>query len=172
MRKLFLALAAILLLAVVAAPSATAVGTLAGTAISNQAYVDYKDANGNAMTRVYSNTVTTTVTQVAGVDTSPATGATNGIPGTDVPHAVTVCNIGNGSDTISLAAVSDKGWTVRIYKDDDGDGIWDPTELTLVTSTGVLAADTCIQCNSGRDRSRRSCRWNHCHDDADRHFDI
>jgi uncharacterized repeat protein (TIGR01451 family) len=120
-----------------------AVGTLAGTAISNQAYVDYKDANGNAMTRVYSNTVTTTVTQVAGVDTSPATGATNGIPGTDVPHAVTVCNIGNGPDAISLAAVSDKGWTVRIYKDDDGDGIWDPTELTLVTSTGVLAADTC-----------------------------
>ena len=37
---------------------AWAAGTLAGTTISNQAYVDYKDANGNAMPRVFSNTVT------------------------------------------------------------------------------------------------------------------
>jgi len=57
MRKLFFTLTVLLLLTVIAAPPAMAVGTLAGTAISNQAYADYKDANGNAMTRVYSNTV-------------------------------------------------------------------------------------------------------------------
>ena len=69
MRKIFLTFAVLLLTAVVAAPEAMASGTLAGTAISNQAYADYKDANGNAMTRVYSNTVTTTVSRVAGVVT-------------------------------------------------------------------------------------------------------
>ncbi|MBN1663727.1 MAG: DUF11 domain-containing protein [Deltaproteobacteria bacterium] len=144
MRKIFLPLAVLLLLAVVAAPPARAEGTLAGTAISNQAYADYKDANGNAMTRVYSNTVTVTVSQVAGVSTTPETASHNGIAGTNAAFPVTVCNTGNGNDTITLTAATTLG-TVTIYKDDNGDGIWQPTELTVVTNTGVLAADACFK---------------------------
>jgi len=129
-----------LLLAVIAAPPAQAAGTLAGTSISNQAYADYKDANGNAMTRVYSNTVTVTVTQVASVTTTPETAANNAVAGTNIAYAVTITNSGNGTDTITLAVTTTLG-TVKLYKDDNGDGIWQPTETTEVSTTGPLAAD-------------------------------
>ena len=146
MRKLFLTIAALLLLAIVAAPPVMAVGTLAGTAISNQAYGDYKDANGNAKSRVYSNIITVTVSQVAGVSTSPETETHNGIAGSQVANPITVCNDGNGTDTISLAAVNSSGWTVKIYRDDNSDGIWqDTTETTIVSDTGAIAADTCFK---------------------------
>jgi uncharacterized repeat protein (TIGR01451 family) len=141
MRKIFATLAVLLLLAVIAAPPAMAAGTPSGTAISNQAYADYKDANGNAMTRVYSNTVTVTVSQVAGVSTTPATAANNAVAGTNIAYPVIITNTGNGADTITLAASTSSG-TVTIYKDDNGDGVWQSaTETTVVTDTGALAAD-------------------------------
>lgn len=146
MRKIFLTLAVLLLAAVVAAPPAHAAGTLAGTAISNQAYADYKDANGNAMARVYSNTVTVTVSQVAAVDSSPETATHNGVAGTNAAYPVTLCNYGNGDDTIAFTALNAQGWTVTLYKDDNGDGIWQSaTELTVVSDTGALAADACFK---------------------------
>ena len=43
MRKLFLTLAILLLIAVIATPSAMAIGTASGTAITNQAFGDYQD---------------------------------------------------------------------------------------------------------------------------------
>ncbi|MBN2061088.1 MAG: DUF11 domain-containing protein [Deltaproteobacteria bacterium] len=148
MRKLFLFTAALLLLACMAAPPVMAVGTLAGTTISNQAYGDYKDANGNAMSRVYSNTVTVTVSQVAAVSTSPETASHNGLINSEVAYPVTITNEGNGTDTINLAAsitgTTGTGTpisTVKIYRDDNGDGIWDAGETTIVTDTGALAAD-------------------------------
>ncbi len=145
MRKLFLTLAVMLLILFVAATPAMATGTLAGTAISNQAYADYEDANGNTMSRVYSNTVTVTVTQVAGVSTNPATETHNGIAGTNVAYPVSICNDGNGTDTITFTASNASGWTVTLYKDDNDDGIWDSTETTEVSTTGALAADACFK---------------------------
>lgn len=145
MRKLFIFIAVLMCMSVIAAPPVMAAGTLAGTSISNQAYSDYKDANGNDMSRVFSNTVTVTVTQVAAVSTSPETETHNGIPGTNISFPVTVCNDGNGSDTITLSAVNASGWTVILYRDDNGDGIWDPSETTVVTNTGVVAVDACFK---------------------------
>jgi trimeric autotransporter adhesin len=124
------------------APSATAVGTPVGTVIENQAFADYADANGNPLPRVYSNTVTTTVSQVAGVSVTPETDFKEGIAGAKAYHGVSITNTGNGPDTIDLA-LSVNTWTSVIYLDANGDGIWDEgTETTVVTDTGVLAADT------------------------------
>ena len=85
---------------------ALAAGTPAGTVISNQAYVDYNDANGNPLTRVFSNTVTTTVTQVAGVDIAPDTATKLAAQGTTVAFPATITNTGNGSDTYDLVVVN------------------------------------------------------------------
>jgi len=57
----------LLIVSIIVPAEVLAAGTVAGTVISNQAYADYKDSNGNAMTRVFSNTVTTIVTQVAAI---------------------------------------------------------------------------------------------------------
>jgi len=130
------------LISLTVAPAVMALGTPAGTVISNQAYADYQDANGNARPRVYSNTVTTTVSQVACVDVQPPTAAQNGIPGTSVSYAAQIHNLGNGTDTFSLTAVNDQGWTTTIYKDDNGNGILDAGETTVLTSTGALNADS------------------------------
>jgi uncharacterized repeat protein (TIGR01451 family) len=146
MRKLILTLILFMIVGTAFVPNALAAGTLAGTTISNQAYGDYKDANGNDMSRVYSNTVTVTVSQVAAVSTSPETEAHNGVLGTNVIHPVTICNEGNSNDTFTLAATPPAGWTMTIYKDDNSDGIWQSaTETTVVSNTGALAADTCFK---------------------------
>ncbi len=65
------ALAVALLIVAMAAVSVTATGTLAGTLINNSATVNYKDVNNNSKTAVTSNTVTTTVNPVCGVDVDP-----------------------------------------------------------------------------------------------------
>jgi len=127
------------------APQVQAAGTLAGTSIQNQAYADYEDANGNRLDRVFSNTVTTVVSQVAGVDITPDTATKAVLPDTDVAFPANICNTGNGSDTINLSVSQDLSWTVHIYLDTDGDGVWDPGETTEVSDTGVLTADACYK---------------------------
>lgn len=134
----------LLLVAVVTLAGASrvhAVGTAAGTAITNFATGNYTDANGNTYAQVTSNSVTTTVSQVAGVDVTPATAAISGEQGTQATIPATITNTGNGNDTDNLVAVSDQGWTMTIYLDDNGNGVLDPGETTVVTDTGVLGAD-------------------------------
>lgn len=142
MKRLFVFAALSFASALLFCTPASAVGTPAGTVISNQAFADYADANGNPRTRVYSNTVTTTVSQVAGVMVMPETASKSGVAGGKVYFGVTITNTGNGPDTFSLA-LSGNTWTCVIYLDSNGDGVWDQgTETTTVSSTGVLAADT------------------------------
>jgi len=132
------------LFAVVLASSgqAMAIGTAAGTSITNQAYADYKDANGNSLDRVFSNTVTTTVSQVAGIRVEPPTASKTGVIDADVYYAAGITNDGNGTDTFDFTVVNDQGWTTTIYSDDNGDGLWDPaSETTVISDTGSLAAD-------------------------------
>ncbi len=140
--KSFFVFAAVPAAAVLAfASPAAAVGTPEGTVISNQAFADYADANGNPRTRVYSNTVITTVSQVAGVMVMPETDSKEGVVEDRVYHGVAITNTGNGADTIDLALSGDT-WPSVIYLDANGDGIWDEdTETTVVTNTGVIAAD-------------------------------
>ena len=145
MKKVLLFSALIAAAALIFAPQAMALGTPAGTEISNQAYADYNDANGNPRTRVYSNTVTTTVSQVAGVTITPETASHSGIAGGTVAYGAMICNTGNGTDTFTLG-ITDTSWSSVIYFDNNGDGLWDPlTETTVVTSTTALAADACYK---------------------------
>jgi uncharacterized repeat protein (TIGR01451 family) len=140
MRRLFLTLAAVLLLAAIAAPPAMAVGTLAGTAISNQAYADYKDANGNAMTRVYSNTVTVTVSQVAGVYIDPPTASQAVTNGQVITYLAQLFNKGNGNDTQTFSYAVTSGWTptsVRMFYDVNNDHAYTAGTDVLLTETAA-----------------------------------
>jgi trimeric autotransporter adhesin len=124
-----------LAMTVLAVPS-WAAGTRAGTNITNTARVDFTDVNGNALFQL-SNTVTTTVAQVGGVIVDPNNGPVSLDPG-DVfyfPHIVT--NAGNFDDYINLTAVSAGGWPVTIYRDVNGNGLYEPgTDTVLTDSAG------------------------------------
>ena len=125
---------------------ALALGTPAGTPITNQATVDYTDANGNPL-QTLSNIVTTIVSQVSSVTVDPDR-ASPALPGDTVYYAHTVTNNGNGNDTIDLTAVSSTGWVTALYFDADGSGTFTPgdvlatdTDGDTVPDTGVLGAD-------------------------------
>lgn len=137
MRKLFLSLALLLLYAVVAAPQAMAAGTLAGTATSNQAYGDYKDTNGNAMTRVYSNTITLTISQVAGVSIVPPTASSAAKNGDVIYYLVQLFNNGNANDSQTFTYATSGAWTptsVRMFYDVNNSHSYDAGDL-LITET-------------------------------------
>lgn len=126
---------------------ARAVGTAAGTVITNQAYADYQDSNGNAMTRVFSNSVTTTVSQVAGVDIVPATSTKVGDDNLTVMFLVQVYNTGNGNDIYDFTYTVTSGWTpaaVQFYHDVNNNHTYDAGTDTPISSpyvTGTVAAD-------------------------------
>jgi len=137
-----------MLLTAFALPQAMALGTAAGTVIKNKATATYKDANGNDMPGVESNEVSTTVSQVATVDVSPASSGQSGTSGGYTAYAVTVCNKGNDSDTIDLSQLTTppggQTWTATIVNDEDQDDIYDPlVDVNVVSDTGALAADAC-----------------------------
>jgi uncharacterized repeat protein (TIGR01451 family) len=129
-----------------------AAGTPAGTVITNKAYGGYSDANGNVIadvdnpaTRIESDEVSTTVSQVYGVDIESDQG--KNLPrNQSVTYALTVENTGNGTDTFDLTQITNSTgsstFTVHIYHDTDGDGVWDglPAEPE-VSATSALAAD-------------------------------
>jgi len=133
----------VMFLAVICSVQIFAEGTPAGTVITNQAVGNYKDANGNDMAQVTSNEVTTTVSQVAGVDIAPD-GSQNIQRNHYVDYALTVTNTGNGTDTFDLSAsTSSSGsstFSEEIYYDANGNGVIDAGETT-VSATSALAAD-------------------------------
>ena len=115
----------------------------AGTSIGNQASASYSDASGNAQTPVTSNTVTTTVAQVASF-TLTADQTKTAAPASTVYFPHTLTNTGNGTDTFDLSVANLAGGTfdftsVAIYIDANGDGI--PDNATPITSTGALVAN-------------------------------
>jgi uncharacterized repeat protein (TIGR01451 family) len=124
----------------------------AGTVISNQAFVDYRDGNGNTLPRAYSNTVVVTVTQVAGVSLWPETSTQTGSAGTRVAFIVQIFNDGNGADSYNFTYNVTSGWTpdeVKFYRDVNHNRVYDPatdTQETPVTGktyrTGVLQSAT------------------------------
>ncbi len=113
----------------------------AGTSIGNQASAAYSDALGNAQPPVTSNTVVTTVAQVASF-TLTADQTKPGAPGTQIYFPHTLTNTGNGNDTFTLAVANLAGGTfdfssVAIYVDGNGDGI--PDNATPITTSGPVA---------------------------------
>ena len=139
--KMFL----ITILALMLAFSLTyAAGTPAGTAITNFATGEYRDANGNELPNVTSNTVTTIVTQIAGVDISPASTSSNVVFSGSVTFPLVVTNTGNGTDSFDLSKVTvETGGgvnTAELYYDANGNGVVDVDESTVI-ATSSLAAD-------------------------------
>jgi uncharacterized repeat protein (TIGR01451 family) len=115
---------------------AHALGTSAGTDITNQATVTFEDANGNPLTAT-SNVVTTTVSQVAGVAVDPDnTGSGN--PGDTVVYAHTLTNNGNEDDTFDLTASSASGWTTVVFLDTNGNGQYDAGPDTVISDSGLV----------------------------------
>jgi uncharacterized repeat protein (TIGR01451 family) len=124
-----------------------AAGTPAGTAITNYAVGDFKDLMGNLLPEVTSNTVTTIVSQVAGVDVNPPAAALNLVANSSVSYSILLTNTGNGDDTFSLgAALSGSyvgGYAITIYEDTNGNGVFDTGEPE-VNTTGNLVADASL----------------------------
>lgn len=108
----------LLIVSIIVPAEVLAAGTVAGTVISNQAYADYKDSNGNAMTRVFSNTVTTIVTQVAAIQFVPASIQQAGANGQQIVFLGQIFNTGNGGDSFIFKPVVNSGWTptsIKVY---------------------------------------------------------
>jgi uncharacterized repeat protein (TIGR01451 family)/fimbrial isopeptide formation D2 family protein len=148
MRKLFLTLAVLFFIAVIAAPPAMAIGTASGTAITNQAFGDYQDANGNARPQVPSNIVTMTVSQVANVRVNPTSTGTSAAVSTTVYYAAKIYNDGNAADTLTFSIAESGTFTasaIRVYRDLGAVGTYDSGTDVLLTgpsyTTGSIAAD-------------------------------
>lgn len=107
----------------------------ATSSIGNQATATYTD-NGNNPQSVTSNTVVTTVQQVAGVTITA--GVTKQVSvGGQVTFSHIITNTGNGSDNFTLTAVDPNNGNfnftnIRIYPDANEDGIADNfTEISV-----------------------------------------
>ena len=135
-------LMALALSAGLAAAPAWAQAPRSGTSIGNQATATYSD--GSQIERsVQSNSVTTTVQQVAGVDLT-ANRNISAAPGAPIAFPHTVENTVNGVDSFDLAVAEltgtndnfDIGAANKIYADANQDGI--PDNTTLITRTPSL----------------------------------
>jgi len=140
MKRILTLLAALLVLAGAATLPVLAVGTPAGTVISNQASVAYQDANGNALSAL-SNTVTTTVSQVASLTVDP-NNSQGADPGDVLYYAHLVTNGSNGNDVVDLTAVSSQGWSLAFFHDVNGNGAFDGGDVALTDTDGDLVPDT------------------------------
>jgi uncharacterized repeat protein (TIGR01451 family) len=112
--------------------------TAAGTSITNQASATYLDST-NAARSATSNTVITTVQQVASIGLS-AGSAKTAAPGAQVTYAHSITNNGNGPDSFTIDSSNSGAFAmtgVVFYLDANGDGIAD--NATPVTNTGTLA---------------------------------
>lgn len=125
-----------------------AAGTPAGTVITNIAYGNYEDSNGNDMPQVESDPITTIVSEKAGVDVSAYDGVSRTMDGGgEVAFPISVENTGNFEDDFNLeTSVTNNGdgdntYTATLYVDTSNDGVWDSGETTEATSITDLAAD-------------------------------
>jgi len=104
--------------------------TPAGTAIRSITVLTFVGSNG--LTYSAADTLTLIVGQAGGADVLPQRSVVTD-PATTVTFAHTVSNIGNGTDGISVSAISRAGWTTRVYLDADQSG-------TLTAGDQLLAS--------------------------------
>jgi uncharacterized repeat protein (TIGR01451 family) len=126
-------------LVLVGAPHAHAAGAPAGAVIGNQASATYSDASLVTRT-VTSNTVVTTVQQVASLTFAP-NGTKTVTPGGIVYFPHTLTNTGNGTDSFALGATQAGTFThsaLQFFADANGDGV--PDNATPITTTGPVPA--------------------------------
>jgi len=114
----------------------------AGATISNTATATYED-NAGAPHTISSNTVITTVKQVASLTLTPDNNQTVR-PGNQVAFSHTLTNTGNGDDTFDLAPQNGSGIfnssTFEIYSQDD----WDNgnTSNAITTTPSITSGGT------------------------------
>ena len=120
--------------------------TPAGTQIQAAVTSNYSAPDGSPMPTSTSNTVTTAVGRVGGVNVSPDSDTREALPGGSVDFPLTLSNAGNGSDTFDLTAATQNGWSVAIYRDDNGDGVRQSTETTAVSATDTLHVEDAFNC--------------------------
>jgi uncharacterized repeat protein (TIGR01451 family) len=136
------------------ADPAYAVGTAAGTTISNTATATYTDGGG-ATVNVPSNRVDVRVDELLNVTVATADpGDIATLPGaTNQVLSFTVTNTGNGSEAFRLAAINAIGGdnfdpTTTSLVIDNGNGVYDPgIDVVYVSGSNdpVLAPDTSVK---------------------------
>jgi len=136
-----LMLGGISLLLSVAAAIGYAAGTLAGTAITNQAQVQYM-AGASARSATSNATLLYVAHRVAGAFV-PASGAATGVDNRTVYYATVFRNTGNRTDDFSIAFNTNAGYTVDMFRDANGNSVFDAGDAQI-TSTGNLAPDADI----------------------------
>lgn len=135
----------LVLICLLSAGTAHAVGTASGTTISNTASIAYQDASANSYAGV-SNTVDVTVSSVFTVSVT-CTANMNANSNSTAYYDCTLTNSGNAPNTFALSAASVPGWTTALYADDGAgggtlnDGIHQAGETTVTVSTGAIIAD-------------------------------
>lgn len=123
--------------------SAFAAGTAAGTVIKNVASMTYADTSGASFPTLYSDTVSTTVEQIAGV-TLTAGSLQYSSDSMYVYFFHTITNTGNGKDifTLSSADNSTLNWGETVFPDLDNDGAFDAADTaSSISATDSIAAD-------------------------------
>lgn len=120
--------------------------TPSGAQISTSCNASYNDDAGSRMPTSTSNTVTVTVGQMGAVAITPTTGNTTAEPGGAGYIPVAVQNSGNGSDSFGLSVSANTSWSPKMIYDDNGDGVHQSTEATVVTTTPSLAAEASYKC--------------------------
>ncbi|MGI9188687.1 MAG: hypothetical protein ACR2F9_00965, partial [Longimicrobiaceae bacterium] len=125
-------------------PLAAQSPTPEGTVIKNKATVSWTDANSNTYASV-SDSVSVTVGFAAGIDVTGVATVTPASPSTGNVLSFPIQNIGNGTDTVSVAETKDAGITVTGYRI-AGSPIVYPTMALLNTAllTNGLGAGTSL----------------------------
>ena len=131
---------ALCVLALVPATLAAQSPTPAGTAIGSWARVTFQDPSGLVGTAV-SDTVFSTVGQVAGLDLEPPR-ASIADPSDTVVYQHTLANLGNGTDSMIVTVTLPSGWPTRTYVDVNRNGIPDPSDAEVTGPVILAMADT------------------------------
>lgn len=116
-------------------------GTPAGTALQASCTVSYL-AGADPMTA--SATLSAHVAQTPGVALQSGPVPSSIQPGQVLYAPLSATNTGNAPDSIALSCASAHGWGVLLIRDDDNDGVLQPTETTAISGTGALGADAGI----------------------------
>ena len=122
-----------------------AIGLPAGTTFQLLAEATFSDVEGN----LYSADpawATLTVEQVAGVSIERTGRLRQAAPGQDSYIPLRIVNVGNGLDAFTLSVSSSKKWSVAMVYDDNGDGVHQSDEQSVITTAGLMVADGYSPC--------------------------
>lgn len=126
--------------ALMASANGALAATAAGTQITNKASATYTDSTGTKT--VESNTVITTVQQVASLTLSAGT-SKNAAAAGQVVYAHTITNTGNAADTFALSQTNAGVFqmaNVQFFADANGDGVADDANAITVTPSVAAGA--------------------------------